>query len=74
MVSVKVVSQSSGKAVQGQRVAVGFDGVFRGMSSTEYTDSTGEAHFDCDPGNGSVYVNGYTKHKGHISGKVVVYI
>jgi uncharacterized protein YfaS (alpha-2-macroglobulin family) len=74
MVSVKVVSKNSGKPVEGKKVSLGFDGFSRGVTGSEYTDSSGEAHFDADPGDGQVFVDGTTKHKGRLSGRVVVYI
>ncbi len=74
MVSVKVVSKSSGKPVQGASVSIGFLGLTRGISSTEYTDSNGEAHFNVDPGEGTVYVRGNDVKKGYLSGLVVVYV
>lgn len=73
MVSVKVVSRSSGKPVQGASVSIGFSGL-RGMTSTEYTASNGEAHFNVDPGEGTVYVRGNAVKKGYLSGLVVVYV
>lgn len=74
MVSVKVVRTSTGKVVEGVRVGLGFDGIFRGMAKDQYTNSDGEAHFDNDPGDGDVYVDGMSKFNGRIQGKVVVYI
>jgi len=73
MVTVKVVSQSTGKPVKGRRVSISFAGL-RGITSAEYTDSNGEAHFNADPGDGEVYVDGRTEYRGRISGRVVVYI
>lgn len=74
MVSVKIVSKSSGNPVKGKKVSLGFDGFGRGVTSSEYTDSNGDAHFDAENGEGKVFVDGSTKHKGHLSGRVVVYI
>lgn len=74
MVSVKVISKSSSKPVQGASVSIGFSGLTRGISSTEYTNSNGEAHFNVDPGDGTVYVRGNTVKKGYLSGMVVVYV
>jgi hypothetical protein len=74
MITVKVIYQSSGKPAEGKKVALGFDGLGRGVTSGEYTDRNGEAHFNADNGDGKVYVNGSTKHKGYLSGRVVVYI
>lgn len=74
MVTVKVCYQSSGKPADGVKVCIGFDGFFRGMSSDEITDRSGEAHFDNEPGHGKVYVRGHNVHSGHLAGRVVVYI
>ncbi|WP_017294361.1 hypothetical protein [Geminocystis herdmanii] len=76
MISVKVVSKSTGKPVSGKRVQLGFEGNWLpgGMSSDERTNSEGEAHFDNDPGKGIVYVDGSNVHKGDLRGRVVVYI
>jgi uncharacterized protein YfaS (alpha-2-macroglobulin family) len=75
MVTVKVVSKSSGNPVEGKKVALGIDGLFSGgVTKGEWTDSDGEAHFDVRPARGKVYVDGSTKHEGHLSGRVVVYI
>ena len=74
MVSVRVIWESSGKPASGQRVCVGFDGIFRGMTKEVFTDSSGDVNFDNDPGTGEVYVNGSKKYTGNISGRTVVYI
>ena len=73
MVSVKVVSRSSGKPVKSAKVSISF-GLLGGITSAKFTDSNGEAHFDTSPGEGTVYVNGREVKKGHFSGMVVVYI
>ena len=72
MVTVRVFSKSSGKAIKGKKVSVSFDGLLRGMA-TEYTDSSGDAHFNVEPGSGKVYVDGNTVYKGNLAGRVVVY-
>jgi uncharacterized protein YfaS (alpha-2-macroglobulin family) len=74
MVTVKVVSKNSGKPIQGKKVSLGFDGLLRGVTRSEYTDQNGEAHFEAKPGDGKVFVNGSTKFHGRLSGRVVVYI
>jgi hypothetical protein len=45
-----------------------------GMTSGEWTNSDGEAHFDVKPGRDKVYVDGSKRHEGHLSGAFVVYI
>ncbi len=75
MITVKVCHESSGKPAQGKRVVVGRDDFFsQGVTDSQLTDSNGEAHFDIEPCNGKVFVDGKTVHKGHISGRVIVYI
>lgn len=75
MVTVKVVSKSSGNPIEGKKVALGISGLLSGgVTRGEWTDSNGEAHFDVKPSHGKVFVDGSTKHEGHLSGRVVVYI
>lgn len=74
MITIKVVYSSSGKPAKSVRVSLGFSSLFRGVTDTEYTDDNGEAHFDNDPGDGAVYVNGSTEYEGDLRGRVVVYI
>ena len=73
MFTIKVVSSSSGNPIKGKRVRVGFKGL-RGMTVNGHTDSNGEVHFNNDPGEGEVYVDGRSKFKGKIKGRVVIYI
>ncbi|MCD6507626.1 hypothetical protein J7M22_13510 [Candidatus Poribacteria bacterium] len=72
MLTVRVLSRSTGRPVKGARVSVEFSGISRGITSPEYTDSQGEAHFDASPGEGKVFVNGKTVYKGRIAGRMVV--
>jgi hypothetical protein len=74
MVTVKIVSERSGKPVEGKKVSLGFDGLSRGVTNSEYSDRNGEAHFRVVPGEGKVFVSGSTKYRGRLSGRVVVYI
>ncbi len=74
MITIKVIRSSTGKPAKGERVVIGFSALGRGVTNSEYTDENGEAHFDADPGEGEVYINGSTKHKGQLKGRVVVYI
>lgn len=73
MFTIKVVSQSTGKPAQHKRVRVSFSGL-RGMTDNQFTDNSGEAHFNSDPGEGEVYVDGKSKFKGKISGRVLIYL
>lgn len=74
MVTIKVILEKSGEPVKGKKVSLGFDGLLRGVTSSEYTDSNGEAHFDVKPGDGKVYVGGTSKFHGRLAGRVYVYI
>ncbi len=60
--------------MKGKKVSLAFDSMLRGSTDSEYTDSEGEAHFDAENGDGKVFVDGSTKHKGKLAGRVVVYI
>jgi 5-hydroxyisourate hydrolase-like protein (transthyretin family) len=75
MVTVKVVYQSTGKPAKDRKVALYVSKFLAsGVTNSEYTDSNGEAHFDVESTDGEVYVDGSTKHKGRLTGRVVVYI
>ena len=75
MVTVKVVYKSSGKDAEGKRVALYVSRFMAsGVTDSEHTDSRGEAHFDIEPCSGEIYVDGSTKYKGHLSGRMIVYI
>jgi hypothetical protein len=76
MVTVKVVYESSGKPAENRKVALYVSRFMAsGVTDTKWTDSRGEAHFeDIDPCDGEIYVDGSTKYKGHLSGRMVVYI
>ena len=75
MVTVKVIWESTGKPAKGKRVSLGFDGLLTGgFTDSEFTDDNGEVHFETDPRDGQVYVDGKSKYKGRISGRVVIYI
>lgn len=75
MITVKVVHESSGKEAEGRKVALYVSRFMAsGVTNSERTDSRGEAHFDVESCDGEVYVDGSTKYKGHLSGRIVVYI
>ena len=75
MVTIKVVDKNSGKPAKDKKVTLVLDGLFTGgVTNGEWTDSEGEAHFDIDPRSGEVHIGGRAVHKGHLSGRVVVYI
>ncbi len=75
MVTVKVVYESSGKPAKGCKVALYVSRFMAsGVTDSQYTDSNGEAHFDIESTDGEVYVDGSTKHKGRLAGRIVIYI
>lgn len=75
MVTVKVVYQSTGEPAKDRKVALYVSRFLAsGVTDTEYTDSNGEAHFDIESTDGEVYVDGSTKHKGRLTGRIVIYI
>jgi hypothetical protein len=73
MVSVKVVWTRDGKPAEGRKVAVSFHGA-RGITDAQFTNRQGEVHFDVTPGEGEIYVDGNSKHRGRVEGRVVVYV
>jgi hypothetical protein len=73
MFTVRVVSESNGKAVSGVEVAVHFSGLLSGYLK-ESTDGSGEADFDHDPGSATVYVRGSEVYSGRLEGRTTVYI
>lgn len=73
MVTVAVFSKSSGNPKSHIRVAISWSGFLSGMSKEE-TDDKGEAHFDHEPAEGTLYVDGKTIYEKHLSGKIIVYI
>jgi hypothetical protein len=75
MITVKVCYESSGKPAKDKKVSIGVDSLFSdGVTDSVWTDSNGEAHFDIEPCNGKVFVDGSTAHKGYLKGRIVVYI
>lgn len=75
MITVKVVYKSSGKNAEGKKVALYLNRFMAsGVTDSEWTDSRGEAHFDIDPCEGKIYVDGSTEYEGRLSGRLVVYI
>ena len=75
MYTIKVMSKSTSKPVEWAEVAVSDDRFFsQGVSKSQRTDSNGEAHFDKEPHQGKVFVNGRNEHEGYLSGVVPVYV
>ena len=75
MITVRVLDRKTGDPVRDVKVALGFPGMFLMYpTNDEYTDEYGEAHFDHEPGNGVVYINGRKVREGNLQGLVIIYI
>lgn len=74
MVTVKVVNESTGKPAQGRKVALYVSRFLASGMMEGRTDSQGEAHFEVEATDGEVYVDGSSRHKGRLAGRMVVYI
>ena len=74
MITVRVCADGNSRPVRNVRVALNFDGLFRGKASDEWTDGSGEAQFDCDIGQGKVLVSGQPVYRGQLAGRIVVYV
>lgn len=75
MVTIKLISKSSGNPVKRKKVSLGMKHLIgTGMTSSKWTDSNGEAHFDVKPGQDKVYIDGSNKYEGNLSGRIPVYI
>ena len=71
MITVKVIRRSSGKAAEGQKVALRINNA---VTRGEWTDSNGQAHFDVKPDYGKVFVAGSKVYEGYLSDLIVVNI
>lgn len=74
MFTILVINTYDGKPAVDERVSVAFNGWFRGVTSSKYTDRNGEVHFNEDNGEGIVYVNGENKYEGEIAGRIIIYL
>lgn len=74
MFTVQVINRKTGKPEYHKKISVGFDGILRGFSKTQYTDKNGETHFNEDNGAGTIYVHGKPVYKGRIEGRRIIYI
>ena len=74
MFTIQVIESNTGKPAYYKKIAVGFEGWDRGFTKDQWTDKNGEAHFDHNNGDGTVYVNGERRYEGHIAGRKVIYI
>lgn len=76
MPKICVTVYRDGKPVDGHRVTLSYDGMLTGgMSSPEYTNSSGQAYFDSNYGDGGeVYVDGQNKEKWGSYSKTNVHV
>ncbi|MCR5549708.1 MAG: hypothetical protein K6F40_02050 [Bacteroidales bacterium] len=76
MFSIKVIESSTGRPVKGAKVSVYINnGITHfGFTRDVYTDYDGEAHFDKDNCNGTIYVDGREMYEGRIEGRKVIYV
>lgn len=74
VITVRVCADGNGRPVKNVRVALGSDGLLHGAADEEWTDGSGEAHFDCSTGKGKVFVGGQTVYCGQLAGRIVVYV
>lgn len=75
MVTVRVISNSSGKPVKGKKVALGIDALLSGgVTQGKWTDEDGEATFNVEPNYGQVFVSGSTQYEGYLEGTITVRI
>ena len=74
MFTIKVLEESTGRPAYYKRVSIGFKGLFHGFAKDQYTDKNGEAHFDYDNGEGTIYIDGKRNKECYLSGRIVVYI
>lgn len=74
MFTIQIIESNSGKPVISKKIAVIFKGWMRGCSKDQYTDKNGEAHFNEDNGEGTIYVQGTKVYEGRIEGRKIIYI
>lgn len=73
MITIQVLSKSSGKPVSGAKVHVVFNSFLRGFIEGQ-TNSEGIITFNVDNGAGKISVNGNRIFDGEIKGKMVFHI
>ena len=75
MVTIKVAWKATGRPVTYKGVSIAINGFWTGgVTDRVYTDSNGEANFDIDPCEGTVYVGGREVYNGKIAGRILVYL
>ena len=75
LVIIKVASKNTARTLINKPVSIGIsDFWIEGVTNRIYTDSYGEARFDIDPCDGTVYVDGKNVYYGRIAGRILVYV
>jgi len=75
VITVRLISKSSGKPVKGKKVALGIDAlVSGGVTHGKWTDDQGEASFSVKPNYGKVFVSGSTEYEGYLEDTLTVRI
>jgi hypothetical protein len=75
LITIRLISKSSGRPVKGKKVALGIDALLSaGVTHGKWTDEEGEASFNVDPNYGQVLVSGSTEFKGYLQGTITVRI
>ncbi len=74
MFTIQVINKKTGKPMYYKKVSVGFEGMLRGFSKTQYTNRDGEAHFTESNGQGTIYIQGKAEYKGRIEGRKIIYV
>jgi len=72
MITVKVYYESSDEPAVGKIVSLGVEELFR--TDSQFTDIDGEAHFNVEPCEGKIFVNGSTAYKGYLKERILVYV
>lgn len=71
MISVRAFWKHDGKPAKNVKVGLVFNWTH---TSDQYTNSSGEVHFDASPSQGKVYANGDVVYEGYLEGMVTVYV
>ena len=74
MFTIKVIEQSTGCPAYYKKVSIRFKGLLKGFAKDQYTEKNGEAHFDYNNGDGTIYIDGKVYKECYLSGSIVVYI
>ena len=74
MFTIQVIEKSTGDPAYYKKVSIRFKGLLKGFAEDQFTDKNGEAHFDYDNGDGTIYIGGKVYKECYLSGRIVVYI